>query len=245
MIEVGRFCICGDWDDVPTPEGKLRIVMPPLGATYGGGWQPTTQAALLALPDHVTPDCSFAEIGAGSGILTVAAKLLGAGKCWATELSKDALVALAAVFAANGVDATIVDGTFPPEPVDLAVCSIATSWFAENRDKVLATKILNVEDDASVTIYDGAAEPKKFEPFAPVPLPVTMAQARRMLARAGLLKAVQAAVDALPADDETRIAWEYANEVHRGSPFVSAIGGRLNLTTEQLDGLFREASKIA
>ena len=152
MILVGRFCIAGDWDDSPTPDGYLRIVMVPLSASYGGGWQATTQAALTALPLHLKPGMSFAEIGAGSGILSVAAKLLGAGKCYATELSRDALAVMPRVFAANNVDVEIIDGTFVDTQVDLAVVSISTDWFAENHHNILADRILVVHDDAATEL---------------------------------------------------------------------------------------------
>ena len=137
----------GDWDDTPTPPGKLRIIVPPLGHLEGGGWSPFTQAALLALPAEIKKNKSFAEIGAGSGILCVAARLLGAGHVIATELDKDALAYLPKIFAANGMtDYEIIDGTFPTTGVDLAVCSISTEFGQKHAPNVDAKRILNVND---------------------------------------------------------------------------------------------------
>lgn len=154
MIEVGEFVICGDWDSAPTPQGKLRIIMPPLGHVEGAGWRDVTQAALLALPDYVAPGKTFAEIGAGSGILSVAAKLLGADRCYATELNPDALEAARRVFAANHVDVELIEGTFPSETVDVAVVSISTDFAKQNRHKIKAKTILIVRDDAVVERLD-------------------------------------------------------------------------------------------
>ena len=151
MITVGKFAIFGDWDDTPTPEGALRIVMPPLGHVDGAGWSPYTQAGLLTLPEYITPGCSFAEIGAGSGILTVAARRLGAGRCFATELDPEALNALRRVLEANGLhDVTIIEGTFPPEPVDVALCSISTEFGEKHAPSIDAGVVLNVNNDGKV-----------------------------------------------------------------------------------------------
>ncbi len=150
MIEVGLFVIAGDWDATPTPQGKIRIVMPPLGHVFGAGWHGVTQAALRALPNHVRAGESFAEIGAGSGILSVAAKKLGAGRCIATEISPDAIEAAQKVFAANNVEVELVKGTFPKEQVDLALVSISDAFYEENKEHIKAKRVLVVRDDESV-----------------------------------------------------------------------------------------------
>jgi len=155
MIDAGRFVIAGDWDSTPTLDGKLRIVMPPLGHVEGGGWRNVTQAALLALPDYVTPNCSFAEIGAGSGILSVAAKLLGAGKCYATELNPEALEAARRVFAANSVDVELIEGSFPPDDdLDVVIVSISTAFYEKNKDRIRAKTVLVAHDDGFVEVVN-------------------------------------------------------------------------------------------
>ena len=152
MIEVGSFVIMGDWDKTVTPKGKLRIVMPPLGHLDGAGWSPFTQAGILGLTKHLRPGMSFAEIGAGSGILCVAARLLGAKHIVATELDRDALAIIPQVFAANNIteDYEIIDGTFPNSHVDLALCSISTVFGKENAVKINAKHILNVDNDGKL-----------------------------------------------------------------------------------------------
>jgi ribosomal protein L11 methyltransferase len=152
MIEVGRFCIFGDWDNTPTPEGKIRIIMPPLGHIYGAGWHKTTQNSLLALEKHLIVGQSFVEIGAGSCILSVAAKKLGAGVCYATELNPEAIEIGKRVIAANNVDINLIAGTFIDEEVDLAIISISTSFAKDNFNKIKAKRICVVHDDGGVEI---------------------------------------------------------------------------------------------
>jgi ribosomal protein L11 methylase PrmA len=153
MIEVGAFVIAGDWDDTPTPAGKIRIIIPPLGPTVSGcGWEPFTQAALIELAKHVAPGISVADVGAGSGILSVAAAKLGARWCVATEMSPDALAAMPRVFEANGVSVGIVSGTIPPERVDVAIVSISSQFWQDHRHLIQADKVLVVQDDFSVQV---------------------------------------------------------------------------------------------
>lgn len=154
MIEIGQFIVMGDWDIRETPKGKIRIIMPPLENTFGAGWHICTKNAILALMEYLKVGMTFAEIGAGSGILCVVAKKLGASKCYATELNVDALNLAAKVFNLNDVDAQLINGSFINEMVDLAIVSISTDWFKKNCNKINAKKILVVHDDASIGVIE-------------------------------------------------------------------------------------------
>lgn len=69
-------------------------------------------------------------------------------------------------------------------------------------------------------------------------------QARMALLGAGLLDTVQQTIDALPVNDPARIAWEYATVIRRDSAFITAIGSTLELSPEQIDGLFEAAQRV-
>jgi hypothetical protein len=79
-----------------------------------------------------------------------------------------------------------------------------------------------------------------------VPAEVTMRQARLALRAAGKLAAVAAAIDAMPSPtkEDAQIEWEYSNTLRRDHPLVAALGPALNLTSEQLDGLFITAAGL-
>lgn len=79
-----------------------------------------------------------------------------------------------------------------------------------------------------------------------VPAEVTMRQARLALRAAGKLAAVAAAIDAMPSPtkEDAQIEWEYSNTLRRDHPLVTALGPALNLTGEQLDGLFITAAGL-
>lgn len=83
-------------------------------------------------------------------------------------------------------------------------------------------------------------------PVSPV-MVVSMYQARAALLHAGLLDDVDAALQAMPAGPEKRqaqLAWEYAPTVERLSPLVSLLSEALELTAEQVDALFVDASLV-
>ncbi|MGE3159896.1 MAG: hypothetical protein AB7K78_24665, partial [Xanthobacteraceae bacterium] len=83
-----------------------------------------------------------------------------------------------------------------------------------------------------------------FDPSAPaVPPEVTALQARRALRAAGLYDAVKAAVDAAP-DPDVRDSWEYATVWHREAGWIGILGAQLDLSPEQIDALFVQATSL-
>lgn len=80
----------------------------------------------------------------------------------------------------------------------------------------------------------------------PVPVAVTMRQARLALLSAGMLAQVNAAIAGMPGaeGEAARIEWEYAQDVRRDSPLVAALVGDIGLADEDLDSLFIDASRL-
>jgi ribosomal protein L11 methyltransferase len=72
-----KFFLCPAWCPDPTPPGRIRLEMVP-GNVFGGGDHPTTQLCLELLEGVVVHGARVADIGAGTGILTMAARALGA-----------------------------------------------------------------------------------------------------------------------------------------------------------------------
>jgi len=80
-------------------------------------------------------------------------------------------------------------------------------------------------------------------PTDPVPMRVTLAQARAALIAAGLFDTINAYVTS--SNDATlKTAWEYSNTVSRHGHFVTTMAPVFGLTDAQLDDLFRAANKI-
>lgn len=117
--------------------------------------------------------------------------------------------------------------------------------------KRLADGVFIPNDPANTDCRDYLAwvaqgnSPAPYVPPEPtVPQVVTRFQARAALARDGLFLTVNAAMKALPEDDEHRLAWEDAQEFRRQSPTLLAMAATLGLTDTQLDELFTVAAGI-
>jgi hypothetical protein len=84
-------------------------------------------------------------------------------------------------------------------------------------------------------------------PPEPVPTVVTMRQARLALLQAGLLDQVEGIIAAIEDPLErssAQITWEYSIEVERDNPLVILLSTAFNLTTEQVDSMFRQAISL-
>jgi ribosomal protein L11 methyltransferase len=110
-FEVGsRFFIVPEWMDDPAPAGRLRIEVNP-GIAFGTGFHEATQICLEALEQYLAPGMTTLDAGAGSGILSIAAKLLGARRAIACDVDAEATPIAAANFRRAGVDALLFTGS--------------------------------------------------------------------------------------------------------------------------------------
>ena len=80
------------------------------------------------------------------------------------------------------------------------------------------------------------------ERAAYVPAAVTPLQLRRALRAAGLHTQIAAALVEL--GEEAQEAWEYAVTIPRGDPMIAGAATAINLTSEQVDELFRAAAAL-
>ena len=80
-----RLVIAPTWDDVVPEPSEVLIRLDP-GMAFGTGQHPTTQLALELLEAAITEGEVVADIGAGSGILAIAAAKLGAKRVDAVDL---------------------------------------------------------------------------------------------------------------------------------------------------------------
>lgn len=103
--EVGeRLLICPAWLS-PPPGDRLVIRMDP-GVAFGTGEHATTRLCLEAL-ERLSGLSSFADVGCGSGILTVAALRLGATSGWAVDTDPLAVGATTQNLLLNGLDGRV------------------------------------------------------------------------------------------------------------------------------------------
>lgn len=100
-----RLWIIPSWSDRPaevnTP-GVVSLKLDP-GLAFGTGSHPTTHLCLQWLSAHVQPGHSVLDYGCGSGVLAIAAALLGAHPVVAVDIDPQAVQATRDNAAANGV----------------------------------------------------------------------------------------------------------------------------------------------
>ena len=90
-IAVGRrFYLVPDWRSDAPPAGRFSLRINP-GRAFGSGRHESTQLCLEALERHVRPCATVLDVGAGTGILSAAAMLLGAGLIAACDIDPEAL----------------------------------------------------------------------------------------------------------------------------------------------------------
>jgi ribosomal protein L11 methyltransferase len=101
-----RLVVSPSWVDPQLEPGDLLITLDP-GMAFGTAEHATTRGCLRLLERVVRPGQRMADVGAGSGILSIAAALLGAGRVLALEMDPWSCVAARENVRANGVEARV------------------------------------------------------------------------------------------------------------------------------------------
>ena len=90
------------WETVPEDmQGRMVVNIDP-GTAFGTGMHETTQLVIKQLEKYVTPETDMLDVGTGSGILAVIARMLGARSIIGTDLDENAITASAENMEANG-----------------------------------------------------------------------------------------------------------------------------------------------
>ena len=87
-----RFFITQPGNSHPCPPSRLRLELS-TSTAFGTGRHETTQLCLQALERHLRPEHVVLDIGCGSGILSAAARLLGAHRIFSCDIHEDAIAA--------------------------------------------------------------------------------------------------------------------------------------------------------
>lgn len=125
------------WLDVEVPSTTTVVRIEP-GAAFGLGDHPTTVLSLRALRAALFPGATVLDVGCGSGVLAIAACLLGAARADALDISPAAIEATEANAARNGVTAKVVATADPiasvEGPYDVVVANILAPTLIELAD---------------------------------------------------------------------------------------------------------------
>jgi len=138
--EVGtRIFLAPVWNSDLTPAGRVRIIHNP-GLASGTGEHPCTQLALESLEKCVTPGAVVVDVGTGSGILSIAARQLGARVAVGLDTDWMSLVIARENFSLNQLDVTVASGSaacVSDESVDVVVANISATVLLSIGDELL------------------------------------------------------------------------------------------------------------
>ena len=98
-----RIVVTPPWEEYNAQNGEKVIVMDP-GMAFGTGTHETTRLCLRMLEKHLNNGEKVLDIGTGSGILSIAAKLLGAGDISAYDIDPVAVKVAKDNFRENGCE---------------------------------------------------------------------------------------------------------------------------------------------
>jgi len=110
------FWVCPSWLEPPDPDAITMLLDP--GLAFGTGTHPTTALCLTELAKMTLRKQHVVDYGCGSGILGVAALLLGAADVMAVDNDPQALVATVDNSQRNSIEPASL-AVFLPEQVDI------------------------------------------------------------------------------------------------------------------------------
>lgn len=156
-------------DEEPAGDADVVVRLEP-GRTFGSGSHPTTRLAVAALEAHLQQGHRVLDVGTGSGVLAVAAVLLGAGEAVGIDIDPAAVEVVAANARANGVAGKVWATTEAvgslAGPFDLVVANIglrvlvdmAPALLATGAGHLVLTGLLEEQVDEAVAAYAAAHE---------------------------------------------------------------------------------------
>ncbi len=121
-----RLWIVPSWHAAPEPDAVNLLLDP--GLAFGTGTHPTTALCLEWLDGQDLEGCNLLDFGCGSGILAIAALLLGAKQAVGTDIDYQAIEASRDNAERNGIDAgrlpLYLPEQLPAEQADVVVANI-------------------------------------------------------------------------------------------------------------------------
>lgn len=149
-----RLWICPSWKE-PPQESAVNLLLDP-GLAFGTGTHPTTFLCLKWLDAQDLTGKTVTDFGCGSGILAIAALLLGAEHATGTDIDPQALLASRENAKRNSIADDRFSLYFPKEvPQDIAPCDIMIANILAQPLIQLAPEITNMTKPGSLIALSG------------------------------------------------------------------------------------------
>jgi ribosomal protein L11 methyltransferase len=141
-----NFVVRPTWETFDAqPDDKVIILDP--GQAFGTGDHPTTRNCLAFLEKYVTPGLDVLDLGCGSGILAVGAKMLAAGEVCAIDIDPISIEVAKENFERNQVEVLTAVG-------DVLSLQFEAEWDIVVSNIISAT-LINLAPDAAYALRPG------------------------------------------------------------------------------------------
>lgn len=153
---IGRLVVTPSWATASIAPGSTTLVLDPEMA-FGTGEHGSTRAALALLDRYMAPGARVLDLGSGSGILAIAAGLLGARRAVGIEIDAEAIPVAERNATANAVDGVVefVEGDATHLLPLLAPADLILSNILRQPNEALLEPIAKALDPLGVAICSG------------------------------------------------------------------------------------------
>ena len=180
----GRLWIVPTGFDPPTQGDAVCVNLDP-GLAFGTGTHPTTALCLQWLDGQSPQAKTVVDYGCGSGILAIAALLLGAEKAVATDIDPQALTATLDNARKNGVAAKVeccLPARMPPVQADILLANILANPLID-----LVGELVKFVRPGGVVVLSGILREQSnevrlaYEPYCEMEAPVFLEEWTRLV----------------------------------------------------------------
>ena len=157
LLKLGQHLVIKpSWIDYQPDADDVVIDLDP-GLAFGTGYHPTTSTCLEALEHLLRPGMSVMDLGTGSGILTIAAVKLGAGRVLALDIDSIAVRAARQNMRRTGIQdqVTLAQGTVPHPRAGTGAYDIVLANISARAIRERAAHILPVLKTGGALIASG------------------------------------------------------------------------------------------
>lgn len=161
-----KLWICPSWKTPPEPNA-INLMLDP-GLAFGTGTHPTTSLCLQAIADTELDDKTFIDFGCGSGILAIAALLLGAKKGAAVDHDPQAVRSTQTNCKKNGISSDQLTIGLSTE-LELSPCDIMLANILASPLITLADKLTVLTKPGGKIILSGLLDDQKDDVMAAYP----------------------------------------------------------------------------
>lgn len=141
-VRAGQFIVAPPWDLPPGDvDATVIVIEPSMG--FGTGHHATTRMCLRLLSGLDITDATVVDLGTGSGVLSMAAALMGARRVIGIDVDRDAIDSAEASARLNTLpdSITFMVGDFrtdPPPPADLVLANLTGGMLTSSAGAITA-----------------------------------------------------------------------------------------------------------